>query len=305
VGISAGLVAYFLASPGLADHLAVQDELELVPADSSLLAFADVRQVMVSDLRDRLRPLVPGNGQQQFLQDTGINIETDLDRILVALAPAPAGTRPPLTPLVIARGRFDEAKVEAFMRERGAILQEHRGRRLILSPQDGDQGPAVSFIEQGLAAVGSAALVRAAIDRADGGPNVTDNPEIMSLASNLEGGNVWAVGRVDALLDHAPIADSVAKSLPAVTWFAVNGHINGGLRGSLRLETADEASATQIRDMVRGLIALARLHAPSQTEVQTLLGSLQPGGTGTTVSLAFDIPASVFDLLAPAPSARP
>ena len=304
-GISAALVAYYLASPGLADHLAVEDELQLVPPDSALLAFADVRHVMVSDLRDRLRAFIPadGDGRREFLENTGINIETDIDRIVVALSPASVDAGSSLAPLVIARGRFDEAKIETFMRDRGAVLQEHRGRRLILGPDGGENTGAITFIEPGLAAVGGATLVRAAIERADGGPNVTDNPDLMTLTKGLEGGNVWAVGRVDALLARTPLPGNVARNLPAVTWFAVNGYVNGGFRGSLRLETADEPSATALRDLVRGLVSLGKLHAPAQPEIQALLNSLQPGGTGTTVSLAFDIPSTVLDML-PAPGAQ-
>ena len=306
VGISAGLVAYFMASPGLAGRLAVQNELELVPEDTTLIAYADVREVMLSELRERLRLFMPfeGNARNEFFEETGINIETDLDKVLVALAPTPAGTQPPIAALVLARGRFDETKIESLMRARGAQVQNHGSHRLIVAGEAPGGGIAVSFIETGLAAVGSAHLVRAAIDRADGGPNVTNNAQVMDLVNGLDAGNVWAVGRVDTLLARAPLADNVLQNLPPVTWFSVNAHVNGGIRGALRLETRDEASATQLRDLVRGLVALAKLHGPSSPEVQSLLGSLQPSGTGTTVALAFDVPAKVFDSLPSPPANR-
>jgi hypothetical protein len=53
-----------------------------------------------------------------------------------------------------------------------------------------------------------------------------------------------------------------------------------------------------LRDVVRGVLSLARLQAPTQPELQQLLGSLQLAGTGKTVALSFEIPASVFDALA-------
>ena len=306
VGISAGLVAYFMASPGLAGRLAVENELELVPEDTTLLAYADVREVMLSELRERLRLFLPfeADGRNEFLEETGINIETDVDRVLFALAPAPVDAQPPVAALVIARGRFDESKIQSLMLARGAQVQEHRSHRLIVAGDAPDSGIAVSFIETGLAAVGSAHLVRAAIDRADGGPNVRNNAQVMELVRGLDAGNVWAVGRIDTLLARANLPGNVLQNLPAVSWFSVNAHVNGGIRGAVRLETLDEASATQLRDLVRGLVALAKLHGPSSPEVQSLLNSLQPGGTGTTVALAFDVPSTVFDSLPSPPANR-
>src|SRR5439155_792895 len=60
----------------------------------------------------------------------------------------------------------------------------------------------VSFMEPGLAAIGSTKLIRSAIDlhRAGNNPrtgleSVTGNEALMSLVREMDSGNVWAVGR--------------------------------------------------------------------------------------------------------------
>jgi len=93
--------------------------------------------------------------------------------------------------------------------------------------------------------------------------------------------------------------DQVRRQLDAVRWFAASGQIDGGISGTLRAEARDAESAENLRDVVRGLFALARLQAGSKPEWQTILQSLQLGGAGTSVTVSFSLPPNVVDLLAP------
>jgi hypothetical protein len=120
----------------------------------------------------------------------------------------------------------------------------------------------------------------------------------MGLVRSLESGNVWAVGRFDALRSHAQLPQEVASRLPPITWFSVSGQVDGGLRGVIRAETRDEEAAANLRDVVRGFVALAKLQAGSRPEFQNVMQSLDLGGTGKTVSLSFDVPLQVFDAIA-------
>src|SRR6185436_14819239 len=105
-----------------------------------------------------------------------------------------------------------------------------------------------------------------------------------------------AVGRFDALsAQHLPAG--IMSQLPAITWFSVSGHVNGGIRGVLRAETRDEEAANNLRDVVRGFMALAKLQSSSRPELQTMMQSLDLGGTGKTVALSFVVPAEVFDII--------
>jgi hypothetical protein len=183
------------------------------------------------------------------------------------------------------------------MREHGASEETYKGRQVLIAPQGGD-GLSLAFVDPGLVALGSTALVRRAIDLREGGESVRNNGEMMDLVRSLDRGNVWAVGRFDALRAQANLPARVASQLPPLTWFAVSGRVNGGLLGEIRAQTRDEASANELRDVVRGVIALGKLQADSHPELEVLLRSLQLGGTGSTVALSFELPADLIDLLA-------
>jgi hypothetical protein len=148
--------------------------------------------------------------------------------------------------------------------------------------------------------VGSTLLVRSAIDLKNGGASVTTNEDMMKLVRSLDTGDAWAVGRFDALASQAKLPSGLASQFVPITWFAASAHVNGGLRGVVRAETRDDASANNLRDVVRGFVALARLQAASRPDLQTLVQSLDLGGTGTTVALSFSLPVEMFDLLGPA-----
>ena len=89
----------------------------------------------------------------------------------------------------------------------------------------------------------------------------------------------------------------MASQIPAITWFSVSGHVNGGIRGVIRAETRDDEAANNLRDVVRGFMALAKLQAGSKPELQGMLQSLELGGTGKTVALSFAVPPQVFDMI--------
>ncbi len=313
VGLGTGLVAYFVGLPGLGAVRGGPDELRYVPRTATVVAFADVGQVMTSDLRRRLRDALPTspNGQQEFQNQTGINIETDIDRVVAFADANPVAGGGHGSGLVLARGRFDAVKIEALLREHGAQVEDYKGKRLFVSRVRGtsaDSAPpapappngtfGLAFLEPGLTAVGSANLLRGAVDLQSGGENVTDNEDLMAMVRSLHGANnAWVVGRFDTLTEQAALPEAVASRLPAITWFSVGAHINDGVSGTFTAEARDEAGAANLRDVVRGLLALAKLQAGSRPELQAAVESLAVDGQGTTVTLSFAVPSRVFDLI--------
>ena len=138
-------------------------------------------------------------------------------------------------------------------------------------PCHGAEDFAVSFIEPRLVAVGSSSLVHGAIDQKNG-PNVTSNDEMMKLVRTLDGGNAWALGRFDAIQQQAHLPAGVASQIPPITWFSISSHINGGIRGTVRAETRDAESANNLRDVVGGFLALAKMQAGSNERLQAMRG---------------------------------
>jgi hypothetical protein len=279
-------------------------ELAYVPQDVGLVAYANVRDVMGSQLRQKLLELKQNNpdnpdnpdnpsDSDNFETETGINIERDVDTVVAAVASGAENRF-----LVLARGRFDQPRIEALVQQRGGTIETYNGQKL-LTVTDDDHTFGLSFVEGDLAAVGSAADVRRAIDTKAGTvPNVTANAEIMNLVRDMDAGNAWAVGRFDAIARNGRLPEQVANQLPPINWFAATGHINGGVEGLLRVEANTDQAAVDLRQVIQGFMALARLQTRSNPDLTAMLDSMQLGGEGKTVSLAFSVPPEMIDMLA-------
>lgn len=306
-GLGTGLVAYYSGGfPALSASRSGPSELAYVPATSAVVAYANVREVMDSQLRQRLKLVMPQeHGQKEFQEHTGIDIERDIDYVVAAASavgtaegsPAPAG-------LVIARGRFNITQLESLARQHGGVVEEYKGKRLIKAAAGHDDTGTgrhphpvtLAFLEPGLVAIGQEASIKSAIDAQLTAHSITSNSEIMELISDIDlGNNAWAVGRFDSLAAQAKLPAEIASKLPAVKNFAVMTHIDGGITGSFRAETKDDASAENLRQVVQGLLALGRM--TNDPKATALMNSLHLTGTGKTVRLSFAVPSEVLDMI--------
>jgi hypothetical protein len=312
-GLVTGLIAFYAGGFQPVSASAVATELRYVPADTTLLAYADVRTIMDSELRTRLKQVIPvePTGQAEFQEKTGIDIERDIDYVVAALAPGANGGAPIAGGLVVARGRFNAGLLETLAREHGGQVEEYQGKRLVVGPQEGTRHlerhggashgpvrPVLAFLEPGLVAIGELATVRKAIDAQMSAHSITSNTEMMQLVGEMGAySNAWAVGRFDVMVSQANLPEQVTSRIPPVKWFAVSGHINGGIAGMLRAEARDERSAEDLRAVVNGFLALARLQATNDPNTEAIVNSLHLSGRGTTVALEFRLPAELLQLL--------
>ena len=65
----------------------------------------------------------------------------------------------------------------------------------------------------------------------------------------------------------------------------------------LKAETKDEASAQNLRDVLKGVLALAKMQAGSKPGMQQMADSLILSGDGKHVALSFSVPTEVLDVL--------
>ena len=319
-GLCTGLVAYYgggfqalVASTG-------PTELSYVPADASVVAYADVKSIMHSELRQRFKQSVPmpmgEEGQREFFEKTGIDIENDIDYIVAAATALPGSGNPP-NGVIVARGRFDVVKLEGLAVEHGAQVQEYKGKRLLTlnhgsstveAPADGtavttqtnNKTGVLAFLEPGLVALGDLTSVQRAIDAQLSAHSITSNNEMMDLVTDIEQtNNAWAVGRFDLIASQAKLPDEIAGKIPPVKWLAIAGHVNGGVSAQLRAEANDDQAAENLRGVLNGVISLAKLQGQNDPKLTSLINSLQLTGSGTTVRLSFSVPAEIFELMQP------
>lgn len=297
-GLCTGLVAYYSGGmPLMASHAAANEDLTYVPADASVVAYASVRDIMNSEFRQKLRQVMPtGEGRNEFLDETGIDLERDVISVIASFSGSPigdaTGNHADKNMVVLVRGVFNPPVISASAVQRGATVGDYKGKQVI-SMKDGG----VAFLEPGLAAIGGSEALHRAID-AHAGANVTGNAEVMRLIGGVDpSANAWAVGRMDDMQNVANLPEQVKAQLPAVQWFAVTGHVNGGISGTIRAEARDDQAAENLRAVVNGGLALARLQMGHDNKLDAIINSLQMSGTGKNVGLSFSLPSDIVDLI--------
>jgi hypothetical protein len=313
VGLSIGLVAYYGGLPkGLfAPAANGPAELTFVPEDAAVVAYANVKQVMTSDLRQRLRQFggPTDEGRTEIKTATGIDIENDIEYVVAFMSKrqGDATASNSTSGLVLARGQFDQGRLEALALEKGATIEDYKGKRLI-KPNAKEREPgskhesdlAVAFLENGLVALGGEANVRRVID----GPGASaktarDNAEMMKLIADQGDASFWAVGQFAAISSQAKLPQEVTDRIPPITWFSASGHVNGGVQVMVKAETASDEAANNLREIVRGFVALAKMQAGSRPEAQALWPTVETAGTGKTVSLSFGVTTQLIDAMTP------
>ncbi len=313
LGLAVGVVAYYGGIPGAFAQNAGPQELRYVPKDAVVVAFANVQDLMNSQFRQAVKGLEPADreqGREEFKDATGIDIERDIDYVVAYMTADPA-VKGEKRGAVLARGRFDQARIENFIRGKGAVENDYRGKKVFLAPEhvrpeiEGmptHEHPqmALAFLGDGVVGVGTESALRQTIDLEHGNENVTANDELMKMIEGVDRGNAWAVGRFDTLTAGAHLPAQVASQLPPITWFSASGHVNGGVSATLNVTAKDQEAANNIRQVISGFMALARLQAgqnANKPEMAAMLQSIQLGGDDKTVSVSFTLPAQALDLL--------
>jgi hypothetical protein len=300
IGLTTGLVASYLGLPVAFSRAAGPNELQYVPADAAVVAYANVHELMTSTFRERFRQIEPDTQERdEFEQKTGVNIEEDIQTVVAAMTPQATQTTSDHASgmLVLARGRFDAARLEALAVEHGGKVEDYQNKRLLTYVNEsGEPDVALGFIEADLIAIGGYQAVKKSID-AGSGNNIASNLELMRQVNELESNNVWAVGRFDALAQAGNLPSDLQAHLPAVQWFSAAGHVNGGVNGVFKAEARDEASAKNLYDILNGFLAMARMQSGTHPEIKSVVDSIQLTGDGKNISVSFSLPSELLDAL--------
>lgn len=298
IGLGTGLVASYMGLPvSVFSSAAGPDELQYVPADAAVVAYANIRDVMNSEFRQRFKDVGPTAEQKnEFEEKTGLNFEEDIDSVVVAVSGSVAN-QPQKSFLVLGKGRYDAARLEALAIEHGATAADYQGKRLLTHNESDGDDVAVGFVEADLVAFGTLAMVKASIDARRENRNIVSNNDMMKLVNELDNANAWAVGRFDAIAQQANLPSELQAQMPQITWFSAAGHVNGGVSGQFKAEAKDEQSAQNLRDVLGGFLAMARMQAANKPALQQLADSMILSGDGKTVALSFSIPTEVLDVL--------
>ena len=293
-----------------------------MPADASVVAYADVQSIMNSELRQRFKQSVPmpmgEEGQREFFEKTGIDIENDIDYVVAAATALPGGGSASERRRRRARPvRYREARGPGARAWRaGPGIQgkaaadpppQHLQRRV--RRPDGTAAPprrttrpaCLPSSNRGSSPSATSRSVQRAIDAQLSAHSITSNNEMMESRDRHRRRRTtrgrWVASTSSPARRSCPTRSR--RKIPPVKWLAVAGHVNGGVSAQLRAEANDDQAAENLRGVLNGVISLARLQGQNDPKLTSLIQSLQLTGSGKTVRLSFSVPAEIFELMQP------
>ncbi len=305
-GLSIGLVAYYNGGLGQLGASGGPDQLRYVPGDAAVVAYADVHKIMNSEFRQKMKELQAGKGeagQQEFKDETGIDLERDVDNVVAFMTPGANGTHG--GGAVLVTGRFDQVRIQGLIKSKGGQVGDYWGKHFVTFMHEGQQavegapnvGGALVFLSGNLVAVGSEPAVRKAVDLGEGAaPAIKTNAKMEKLIAEVSSkGNAWVVGRFDALTNQAKLPQEVTSRIPPISWFSASGEIDGGVAADLMVETTDEAAATNLAMVIQGLKGLAGLQAGTNAEqMKQALQAFSVRQDGPQLTVSFRLPSELI-----------
>lgn len=291
------------AGGGLSDRDAM---LGLMPEDASAVVYLDFAQLrsspLFAELLRRAPQVAPDSDYAQFLQATGFNYETDLDRLALAIE---RQTQASLV-FAVAEGRFDRKKIETYASKYGS-LKTADGRTLFAVPMNGSNRKAhFTFLREDRVAWANDSSFFFQQPRS----NIS--AEWREHFLRLAGTPLFAVLRQDSgagsALSAAPgglQSPQLAALLAQLQWISISAKPDGNvLHMSIEGECLNENTQRQLKEVLGGLVVLAQMGLDDPKTRKQLAPGLREGylallqsadiqqldrGTSKSVRVVFDV----------------
>jgi hypothetical protein len=311
VGVLAGLGALWLSSARAAVG-PLPGEALILPADARFVMGFDVKRFTASPFYARfasqqgMRP----DALRELEEETGLNPARDVDQIIVA--GQGGGGR---SGLVLALGRFDLYKLGRAI-ETGkakATSTNHEGVTVYAFNAAGREGGAIGFLDEHALLLGPKDRVLAAISsRTRGETPLKGNAALLALVEKVRPGSTfWMVGDQSLLKDmpttipapgglaskEASAGEGASITLPALRSVTLTGDLDPQVTLGIVGEAADEPSARNLADVVRGLVALLSLQAQQKPELAQLASAVSVATEANRVLVNARIPYEMLDAL--------
>jgi hypothetical protein len=315
LGVIAGLGALWLDSARAAVGPMPGKGLAL-PADTQFVMGFDVKRLVASPVWERYasRPSMRPEGLKKLEAWTGLDPARDIDQIVVAGRRGAGKKQPP--PLVMAMGRFDLQKLGFSLdKAKEGTTSQFEGATLFTMEKKGESS-SLALLDAGTLLFGPTDRVEAVVaSRSRGETPLRQNEELLKLVEGVKPGSTfWVVGD-QSLLAQMPkgipapgmggTGGAAGMNLPPLQSLTLTGDFDPQLSLALTGVAADEAAATKLADVVRGLVALMSLQAQQKPELAQLASAFSISTELNRVFVSARIPYELLDALQPKKKEQP
>jgi len=234
--------------------------LGFVPSDATSVIFIDLDQLRASPFLTELYAWAPhpteDSDYTQFVAETRFHYERDLAQVFVAVT----NHGPRASTLVLAQGKFDRKKIEAYLGRNGAPSAQgtHQVFHLAVKPNGLETQASLAFLSDERLVIGDSEKLGEALDSAS---RQSGGADWQLRFDRLAGSPLFAVIRQDPAVETLLAGQSpqLASFIGQLPWISVAAKPDGDiLRVVAEGETLTDTAAAQLRDFLAGIQLLAR-----------------------------------------------
>jgi len=261
-GVLVGAVAYFGGRGVSAQTGSGGPSLAFVPKGASLIGYVDLKSVASSPLAESwsesMRERTPFSALDELEESTGIDAMNDIDSLTLAIGP---GTGKPERWGIAVKGVFDRDRlVEKLSAHKGEVeTSTHAGTDVYLV-RGGSETTAMAQPDDSTVLIGDAAYVREMLDSGSGAKPSAAGSLAAWGYGDFQGETFWFAGTPPDVVQGLVGRGSGNESLRT---FAVTGRLDADLLLRARGQAVDSKKAQELADVLRGIMALARLQQDS------------------------------------------
>jgi hypothetical protein len=272
--------------------------LALVPPGAKLVSGIQLDQARSSEFGRYLLNRIDAEDDrfQQLTEATGFDPRRDLNELLFATS-GPRSDKTPPTFAVLARGSFDQNRIEAKAKAKGAMVESYQGVHLIINEQTNHHGTAFAFLDGGIAVMADRATLRQMITgRAN--PTVLD-PALQDQVLKVSTGNdAWFASSMPGsyLARHLEHETSQpmqhAQALQSILESSGGLHFGNVVEFSFDASTRSPQDAVSLADVLRfgaSMVQMQRQNDPRAAIVASAVDKMSITNSGPTLHATFSL----------------
>jgi hypothetical protein len=243
-----------------------------------------------------------GQDLTDFIAKTGVDPRKDIQYIIGATSAAQ-----PRGGAVIAVGTFNQAGITAFINTKGTpIPVDYYGAQVLMFPEANQLQKGIAFLSPTEIAVGDLDSLHSVLDVSKGrAVGISNNAAMTELLGRVGSSEMFWFAGDATLLSKIPVTNTqYVPNLSAIQNVFGTLSLNSAITGKISITAKDAASAQQLSDFAKGLIALGNLAGAQNPDLAKLVAGIQVAQSAQAAT-QFDINITIpLDLLTKLESAK-
>ncbi len=263
--LAAFLILCLLAAAAYLRFKAPPEVARLLP-ESDAIVFLNLRPIRAATHFDR-NPLPHSRSYQQFIDQTGVDFERDLDQVAFALhsMPNPDGPNGPVAFSEVFEGRFDAPRLTRYLAAHATAKEDYAGRTLYAVPSE-NRTLRVAILGYNLIAASNMPTpeqIHSILDRSRAAASPFTGSSLLGARFGdvpLFARDAWAIGHIGLpfATNGRISAMGLELPMPAEATFVASLHYTNALHLRIDQIARDDAEATQTTHTLNQLLTLAR-----------------------------------------------